>query len=378
MEAWSRLICGFVLSVSVLLTSTIGAGEGCPSTAQPARQKSFPSVPEKMRVRVEAPSWEELLERTTPRFSWGEGDLMWIQEGEEGRPVFILDRAYVIQPANGPSRCVLLEPDPAKEGTWARDKAPTRSEILLHDQVPQLGDQELGDYALLVDRDTTGRTLYRIVRQSWFGSGTAGGAMADNIYVLSEGKPSRPGKTPDFPDRWRLVGVGPHAENSTLGYKAYRSCSEGLVEIRWVESEKEPVMLIFMARLDRHRMPEEKGVDPPPHWVPGRLTTYRMYALAGPLPASLNPLSPREFTVTETETTWSDLAEQWGSWTPGWTAGSDRREAILTTWREALRDLNPGVAGETIPAGTKLDLPTYEEVTKSLEAQHHAVTPAQD
>jgi len=213
----------------------------------------------RLGVRVEAASWEELVAKVKPTFTWGNLDawaceasntglpkMMWIDEDLAGRPIFRLEKAYAWQPsADQEARWVLVKLMPADGGGSDIEANNLLGEqingrampicVKVTDAIPDApGDGMLADYAIIRGRDPRGGTVYEIGWSHEMCMGSGHWVYRDLIYVWRDAK-----------GVWRLLGEG---ACESEGCNGRRECGGSWCEVsvRW---QGEPVRpMVFFAQ----------------------------------------------------------------------------------------------------------------------------------
>ena len=172
-------------------------------------------------IRIEADSWDHLLEKAKPTFSWNGRDLLWITEGANDRPQFTLEQAYSVQPKDQPARWVLLNerpgrmPAPTFEDRSLDDQIYLRKRVFtLSDTIPghsDTGKFDGGGYAVSKAANPRAGTVYEICWDEETGGGTDYDQVHKLLYLLK-----------DNSDGWHFLGEGPRfgtgASGSNSGY----------------------------------------------------------------------------------------------------------------------------------------------------------------
>jgi|GEM_PF-2623491 len=231
---------------------------------------------QRLKIRAQADSWQELVTQVSPDFAWGRRDMMWVGEDGKGMPVFTMDRAFVYQPEGSPPKWVLLERQLSPFDKWYRRLSSQYMHTVarVYKQPPS---QDVGWSSYAVVR-STGPKDARVYEVCWphigsFGSSNEQGATL--LYVLedSEGK-------------WRFIGKGPELKSGKLGYASSydRTASSN---VTWTGQNDAPVRIDFTVMSTTRQWPTSDE----PHIPAREEARYRRAVLAGEPPATLRWIS---------------------------------------------------------------------------------------
>ncbi len=337
------------------------------SSATDARLLETPNL----RLRLAAASWPQLVAKAKPTFTWhtGEGPselsnngtyLMWIAQNENGRPQFTLDTAFVYQPnPQLPRQWVLLADDPFadRQATdaldpvlWEEPYTESRKIIVSpRDDAPGPVDREpLGSYAVVKTADPKFGTVYEIAWQTQYASysGTVQETFLRRLYVFR-----------DLSDRWYFLGEGPP---SGEGWGAGRIGAEERVvpRITWKQRDDSlpPVEISFDLQTTWRDFSDE---DFP------TLETHQATTLPSPQPTSSAPpwqVSGRPYLLTASGDTSESIARRLSLWENAHGLAANLAPDVVQRWQAELLLLNPKLPTTEIPAGTRVEIPTGEEM----------------
>ncbi|MCY2932284.1 MAG: hypothetical protein NTV86_22885, partial [Planctomycetota bacterium] len=167
-----------------------------------------------LKVREEAESWAQLVAKVKPTFTWtaideivpaqdrpawGGRDMLWVETGADGQPVFRAERAFTWKPAGQMPRWVLLDyhderPDPGYEEQtmgkpWALQKSVMKA---------RPGGDTASSYVILKGRHDRGGAVYEIC---WVQMTYAGMGHVTDSRILFVWR--------DLGGQWRFLGEGP-------------------------------------------------------------------------------------------------------------------------------------------------------------------------
>jgi len=200
---------------------------------------------------VEAASWEELVAKEKPTFTWGNPgfqtergmpsdgfpDMMWIEGGADGKPVFRLERAYTWKPAADEKvRWVLVELVEHDNGiivdNFFHEQIAGRMfpiRVNVTDEISGDPDRRwFADYAIVRGSDPRGGTVYEIGWSQNIASGMGRWISCRQIYVWR-----------DMNGVWRLLGEGLGESGGKTGPE-YHNCSCE-VNVEWRGELPHPV-----------------------------------------------------------------------------------------------------------------------------------------
>jgi hypothetical protein len=367
-----KLILGLALVLS-------GGLFGCSTTPLAAGTKVFNySTPDsgdvvalkglgkRLSVRVEADSWQALIEKTKPAFAWNGRDMMWIESDTNSQPQFVLDEAYIYQPTNQPLRWVLLDTHDAPFDEWYGEVMGNnlRGVATLHKTVPIADNDagEIGEYAVVKSSNPKFGTVYEIGWQKLMANGTC--LCEDNrrIYVLK-----------DRANQWHFIGEGIGDSSGKSGIEDDGTSVDARVV--WMKSKTNdlPFQIQFVCQNC-----ETEASDAPDFVPRPGLVTYDEYILAGTFPAPLRRTTDRSYLLAEKGDTFDKFVEHCAEWDNGWNVWPDagqkiKNERIIEMWRAGLAQLNPQLPKTgNIKEGTRVQLLTYAETINRLDALEKA------
>jgi len=203
-------------------------------------------------IRVQADTWDELVAKTKPMFTWGTPgpkgspdagfpDMMWIDHTPDSVPIFRLARAYLWTLGEGAERkkrWVLLDILPGRESLSGMQVAMRELPVRLPvtDEPVTEGTEDDGfpylSYARCLDSDSRGGTVYEIGWARGRGPGTGEWKTRRLVYVWR-----------DLAGTWRLLGDGPEDSFGRLvtpGLHVKFSCT---ASVQWTGNPVRPVVL---------------------------------------------------------------------------------------------------------------------------------------
>ena len=339
-------------------------GRKSPATKPALPQPVLENLGKQLAIRVEAGSWNALVKKVKPTFSWSGRDMMWIGRDEKGNPQFTLDRAYIYKPKGKPARWVLLkfqDTHVAYDKAWIRFSGNYLSGIAkLHKKVPTT-DHGSGEYAVAKSTDPKSSTVYEIGWQSTMYDGTGRIVTQRRLFVLRDGK-----------GKWRFVGEGPVCRSGKMG-AAYCYWYALRSKVAWTGKPNAPVRIELVQKRIRTQL---TGSDSDPI-VPKRdMITYRDATIEGKVPTKPHWASERTYMLAKKGDTFEKIVHHLATWTLGWdTNRGNDRQIILAMWKEELARLNPQLPQGKIPEGTRIRLLTYyAETIKLLDKYRKAAT----
>ena len=329
-------------------------------------------------IRVQADTWDELVTKTGPMFTWGTPspkgapdagfpDMMWIDQGPDGRPVFRLARAYLWTLGEGAERkkrWVLLDFLPGNRSLYGEQVAwrelPVRLDVT--DEPDTEGAEEDGfpylSYARHLASHPRGGTVYEIGWAHARGLGNAVWKTRRFVYVWQ-----------DQAGSWRLIGDGPEdfagRFNGIPSLYIELSCK---ASVQWKGDPARPVVSV---------VEETRNSD----GITGQhnLVTFRTATLdtaTDTMPAKLE-WSSSEHTQAEENDTLETVVRRLAFWNrlrenvdaPEWEPYEsedgpspelvNQRAEILKTYETYLRQLNPHLPAdktEKLPEGTRINI----------------------
>jgi hypothetical protein len=324
----------------------------------------------RLKVRLEAESWESLVAGAKPDFiiktqtPWRDEnsdgrDFMWIEEGSDGRLAFRLEEAYTWRPKGQRSRWVLVDPVMPPEGKdwdalWDQAWSSFSGNMLPLKAVVGKEAQWPG-YAKVNSTDPRGGTVYEIGWVSSVCDGSGGIQTLRNLFVWQ-----------DAGGRWYFLGEGPEGGSGKCG-----SCNYSDVEVRstvhWSAGGAAPSRIDFVEATLRSEGFADGAVGLP------EVTLCRdavMTIRPDSLPAAWAWTGNRqyEYLVATSGDTLDQAAVRLSAWTGDWKISADetmRAKARNLVWgacRYGVWRLNPDLMERRLAAGTRILLPSEEEV----------------
>ncbi|MCK4625862.1 MAG: outer membrane lipoprotein carrier protein LolA, partial [Phycisphaerae bacterium] len=333
-----------------------------PST-NPATQPALPQpvlygLGKRLGIRVEADSWDALVKKVKPTFTWSGRDMMWADKDEKGNPQFTLDRAHVYKPKGKPAKWVLLTFQNAPFAVFGwNDYLPGIAK--LHKKVPI--DRRSVKYALVKSTNPKGGTVYEIVWQSAMSLGIGSVAEQRHLFVLQNAK-----------GKWRFLGEGPVCSgNKMRGLRAARYTLQS--KVVWTGKPNASVRIELVQKGTQTEWPSSD--DDPTVVLKRDRIEYRDAVIDGKVPAILRQTTKRPYMLAQKGDTFEKIVHHLATWSSGWDAnkGNDR-QIILKIWRKELTKLNPQLPKGKIPEGARIRLLTYAETMQHLYKHRKAAT----
>ena len=324
-----------------------------------------------LKVRAEAKTWNELVAKVKPTFTWGQPectqdvqadcgfpDMMWIDQPAGDKPVFRLARAVTWKPFGQKARWVILDLD--------LDSASQHQDDLLGDQIQgrALPDrvevanerpayEHPASYAVVRGAHPRGGIVYEIGWALEMCYGTGHYEPLRLLYVWRDGG-----------GNWRFLGEGP---GETQGHDGYTRCE---ATIRWASAPLRPAVsfIVFGSESESR----ENQPDLPDLTI---CHDAALDALGGPLPARLTR-SQRGYILAEKDDTLDKIAyrmvvrgNEWDAYGPKPTqALLHKRQEVLRKQREDLLKLNPQLSrngSAAIPQRTRIEIEEETPARKS-------------
>jgi len=354
--AFRALVGLLVLTAVLAMAAECRPGEGGPAAEPPALPGPvLREIGDGASIGAEAESWEVLVEKAKPAFTWGGRDMLWIGQDEQGDPRFTLDRAYVFQPEGKPARWVLLAFGETPHTIWhmvfSLNYVRRTARLYEEDKIP-VHDGGSGDYAVAKSHHPAAGTLYEVGWQSIRSAGSSAATEERRLYLLR-----------DRNGRWHFVGEGPGPRASKFGYNV--DCLR-LVEsaLTWTGVPDRPVRIEFTVRDSR-----TEGGEMPEDRVPRRRRDeYSRAVLDATMPAALQWIDDRPYMLAQKGDTFDGIVSHLATWTIGWdTNRGDGGKRIIEMWAGGLPALNPGLPRGEIPEGTRIRLLKYVETLERLD-----------
>lgn len=275
-----------------------------------------------LSIRAVAENWADLVAEVKPTLTWGRSyyedtaspdagfpDMMWIDQDENGMPVFHLERAYAWKPDDDqPARWVLVE---LADSEFATDEEAWADSLLLGEQIGGRGlavrlevTEEIppdpdkctwASYAIIRGVHPRGGAVYELGWSHEMTMGTGHWLHRRLIYVWR-----------DTDGTWRLLGEGPRESHGKLGGNEQLG-SWCQLSVQWKGDPAMPVVVI--SRTDCLLAIGESAVGLP------SLVTRRDATLDGAatLPATLHGL--QNICWLKTATRWMRSSIAWRSGT---------------------------------------------------------------
>jgi hypothetical protein len=378
-----------LLSFLLILTGCVivrgAAGPNAIGAIDAEKEASAPETPPsaellkepERRIRLEAKSWPELVDKAKPTLSWSTsvdeasaGDLgpeelgcylMWIAADGEGRPQFSLEAAYTYQPdEKQPVRWVLLAKEEGRDVERHLNIPPSVAKLVEAVPKPEGDAEYVHDYALAMATDDRFGTVYEIGWNLDY-QGNADPEDLRLLYVLQ-----------DRAKQWHFIGEGPTMSHFGRGLEngwGWSHAVEVQRQVAWRENAgpDSPVEVHFQVKsTDSRWYGDADTLDPILPLLPN-LVTNEDAILAGKFPSGLRVTSERPYLLTANGETFERIVQTFGSQRPGWdgviaTEEAEYKQKILQLWRDELTRLNPSLPKGAISIGTRVLLPTGKEV----------------
>lgn len=297
-----------------------------------------------LKITFESATWEELRTRLHPDFIFSEigsrmcdtdapRDLLWIEKGTDGKPVFRLDRAFVWKPTGKEARWILIDTVNGPEDNPINLLGEQIGSQSMAARVELIAKKPDGDhpenYAIVKATDPRGGTLYEIGWAPEMSMGAGHMEQLRLIYVWRE-----------VAGRWRFVGQGP----TECMDKDQSDCSESTVT--WGGLARRPTINFVNFSCAHDRGERELGRT--------SLVTcsdYRLEASITELPAKLKITSP-VYIVAEKGDTLTKIVDRiciwWGDWGGGVNNPDEKtmryNSELRRNWLKKLLKLNPDLA----------------------------------
>jgi hypothetical protein len=313
----------------------------------------------RLSVRSEAATWEELAAHLKPTFTWDGRDLMWIDDADDGKPVFTMDHAYVLKPERATPKWVLLK---RRDAYAPFDKwyahvmgSNLRGVARLHEKIPT-HDTGSGDFAVVLATDPRLGTVYKVGWQKLMANGTSLQQTERRLYLLRK----RGGD-------WVFLGEGVSEKAGKMGYgRSYATTVAARVE--WKNRSDPPARVLLT--ITRHDYEWNTGGAHPSFEARRRRMECRDIVLDGHS-ADLRWQTASPYVRALQGDTIEGLSRHLASWTNVWEMNAKRpklRERMLNVWRKQLALLNPDLPDGPIRKGTAVRIPTYAVVRNAFEA----------
>ena len=310
--------------IFVLLLAPAFVGGAATETSVPPDGLAYNPITEYIAVLERAATFESLVERTTPRFTWdapqeplGAHDLLWVLHNRAGKPIFAMNRAYRLRLAKDrPAESFLLGADAGAWSDWI-DYA-----------------REVDEKPAVIARDPQRGVVYQAVWHSLPNTGTGHIEIERQVFLLCDGR-----------HRWHLIGEGPCSKRGRNGLRAYGSIVDS--QARWTDDPAAPVEVRCTERMTDYCIVEGNNASPVPD-----LETRHDATLKGTLPATLQWDDAR-YVVVEKPESLESLALRVAGWNTLYLEESDAesRRSRVRAVADLLRESNPGLPA-LIPAGT--------------------------
>jgi hypothetical protein len=157
-------------------------------------------LPDQLKIRRQAASFDELVLRTKPQFVWNKQDMLWIMHDDAGNPVFAMNRAYSLSIGNAGSASYLLEAIDAYQDSA---NGPQFSYTRAVDTNPTI-----------IASDPDGGVLYQVHWPSSLSEGDGGIILTRNIILYC-----------DADHGWHFLLEGPTTARGIQGaYEYFSQC----------------------------------------------------------------------------------------------------------------------------------------------------------
>jgi hypothetical protein len=279
------------------------------------------AVSAELHTRTKAASLTALVHRTSPTFTWGGSDMLWVQKDVSGKPQFAMNHAYPIDSDRGAA-------------TWALFEAPSKYE-----------SQGFVDYTRtitggeLISTSPHGARLYQVKWPSRQVTGTGPVATTRNLFVLHDEA------------GWRFVGEGPTTFDARSENKLVTTtCS---FHVDWMTDRSKPVKI----STTRQTTIELLKPDASQHFV-----WNRDFVLSGKLPAKFES-SGKDYATISSRESGAQMIQRLAMCDTYYPNESDptRKSKMLKAAAMAIAELNPHLPS-TLRAGTKVLLPEMENL----------------
>ena len=144
-----------------------------------------------LKVRAEADTWDELVAKVKPTLTWGRfqgkpmpdcgfPDMMWVEVGPDGKPVFRLEQALTWKPAGQKARWVLLESADIQMSWNGKEGAAVRPEKVAVVNKRPLGYHPVS-YAIVKGRQPRNGVVYEV---GWAMGMCPGNGLWESLHLL--------------------------------------------------------------------------------------------------------------------------------------------------------------------------------------------------
>ena len=280
-----------------------------------------------IHIRRRATSLTALVHETRPTFVWGNGDMLWVERDEQGKPRFSLNRAYELDGSGG----------------WVLLDAP--ADYVATGLVDYMREQTPGE---VISTDAHRRSVYLLVWPSRHMTGTGPVDCTRQILLLCD----RQGK-------WHFVGEGVGTIDGRASTKRIRT--EVSYKVSWNDSNDSPLQVTAtrIAFIIAHNVERDDT------------TTFRSrrdYTLSGKIPAEFTPASD-DYLLTAPGETLQQLTVRLATCDTFYPFERDprRRAKMLQSVAESIAELNPDLPHRLTP-GTRVHLPDLESIWDDARA----------
>ncbi|HSZ55588.1 MAG TPA: hypothetical protein VK797_08015 [Tepidisphaeraceae bacterium] len=307
----------FVLVVAVTLSFTSGSW---------GADRTIGGTPlgDRLHIRRRARSLAALVRQTRPTFVWADGDMIWVERGEHGRPQFALNRVYQLDGAAESGGWVLLESQSDYVASGVVDFMRENT-----------GGQELS-------RDTRFGAVYLVVWHARHITGTGPVDCERHILLLCDRK-----------NQWHFVAEGLGAIDGHASSKRIRT--ESSYKVTWTAEGDAPLAIAATRStfITAHNVERDDTTT---------FESERDFALTGKNPGSFAPTSD-DYTITSAGDTRQVLSLRLAICDTFYPYERDarRKARMLQSVADAIATLNPQLPRRPAP-GTHVILPDLESV----------------
>lgn len=317
-----------------------------------------------LMVRAEADTSDALVAKVKPTLAWGQPDgptklglpdcgcpdMMWIEDGTDGMPVFRVDRAYTWKPADQKARWVLLDKVDGDDATLVTEQVAGRSmPEVIHVKSERPGGDHPTSFALIKSTHPTGGMVYEVGWEVEMSGGTGHWETTRMLYVWR-----------DAGGKWQLIGEGPEQTQGRLGGMAYMAI--GIESnVQWRGDPARPIVSLVRSVW---KLETGEGAIGLPDLTACRDAV--LDATGEPLPTTFK-WSKQDYIIAAEGDSLEKIIYRLELWQPGgmWdpyrqNPGEEllqKRDEILREWREELLRLNP-ILNETgagkVPIGMRI------------------------
>jgi hypothetical protein len=316
-------------------------GDGSPPT-------NITSLDPGVTIRAKAATFEGLVSKTVPTFSWNHCDLMWVKYNAQGTLCFTMDRACVYEPKDEKPRWALMNLDGCNDlldtfsTEFVRETAKLVSARPHHDG----GD---GSYAIELARRPDGSRVYEVLWESYPCMGNGLWVSDRHLFVLL-----------DAGGKWSFLGEGPTDHSGKSGMRHYSTSNSYHAE--WTDDPERPVQI----RLHREEWSGPAGEGDLEQDYPD--LTVQRDGILDPESHELARWTTREYVIAEKDDTLDRLALRLARWRTGYFDDKRHDDAIAAA-RELLLSLNPELAHKAIGRNQRIFAPDENSIGKVVESR---------